>query len=383
MKIIVFGGDGFCGWPTALHLANSGHIVHIVDNLSRRQIDIDYSLNSLSEISDLPTRVEVANNIVGEISYSIFDVSENFDHFVELMLRFEPDAVIHFAEQRSAPYSMLGHKERHYTVVNNISSTHMICSAIIETNPNIHFLHLGTMGVYGYNDDLGMIPDGYLDVTVDSTGKKTKIIFPGNPGSIYHTTKVLDHSILQFYSKNWNLRVTDLHQGIVWGFETDLTKKDPRLTNRFDYDGIYGTVLNRFIVQSVMGHPLSVYGTGGQTRAFINISDTAKCLELALNNMSGFEDGKVRVFNQIAETKSVIELAKLCAAKFNVEIEYLQNPRNELSENKLRVTNEGFKSIGFDPILLNDQLISDVAALRTNFSNDFIAKNVNNSPKWN
>jgi UDP-sulfoquinovose synthase len=271
MKIIVFGGDGFCGWPTSLRLANFGHTVVIVDNLSRRRIDNELSSGSLTKIASINDRIKVANDKCGEILYEFLDIAKQPDVVKELLRKYRPDAVVQFAEQRSAPYSMIGDLERRYTVDNNIAGTHNICSAIVDVDPSIHLVHLGTMGVYGYSKAFGAIPEGYLDIKINSTQNDTEILYPANPGSLYHLTKCLDQLIFQFYNKNWGLKITDLHQGIVWGVETEHTKLAPELVNRFDYDGIYGTVLNRFISQAANGLPLTVYGTGGQSRAFIHI----------------------------------------------------------------------------------------------------------------
>jgi UDP-sulfoquinovose synthase len=266
---------------------------------------------------------------------------------------------VHFGEQRAAPYSMIGDRQRRYTVDNNARGTHNLLSAIVEIDPAIHLVHLGTMGVYGYSKEFGRIPEGYLDVTINSTGAETDILYPANPGSIYHMTKCLDQLLFAFYTKNWGLRITDLHQGIVWGTETPLTVTDPRLTNRFDYDGEYGTVLNRFLVQAAIGYPLTVYGTGGQTRAFINIRDTAQCVRIACENPSR-DDRRVRIFNQVAETFGVAELAARVAELFDVEVRPIENPRKELPSNELEVENDGLLSLGFDPLLLTDGLLTEV-----------------------
>ena len=381
MKIIVFGGDGFCGWPTSLHLAAEGHEVYIVDNLSRRKIDEDLKSSSLTNISSIEERIEVANEKVGKINFHNFDISENIERLRNLIGELKPDAVVHFAEQRAAPYSMLGDHERRYTVDNNIKSTHNICSAIADLSPETHIVHLGTMGVYGYSKEFGAIPEGYLNIRINQTEKDTDILYPANPGSIYHMTKCLDQLIFQFYTKNWGLKVTDLHQGIVWGINTNQTIKDKRLVNRFDYDGIYGTVLNRFLSQAANGHNLSVYGTGGQSRAFINVADTANCINLAIMN-DNFDSSKVRIFNQVSEVRSVLELAKIISKLYGVEIDFLDNPRKELSENDLEVSNIGLTNLGFKPITLQDGLLDDVKVLAEENKNSFDFSNVMSSPKW-
>tara|TARA_Y100000766_G_scaffold238162_1_gene214653 strand:+ start:12538 stop:13689 length:1152 start_codon:yes stop_codon:yes gene_type:complete len=379
--VIVFGGDGFCGWPTSLRLAASGYRVVIVDNLSRRRIDDDLGSESLTEIASIEDRIEAASEHFGEIIYENIDVAHQPKELLSLLVKYSPQAVIQFAEQRAAPYSMIGSKERRYTVDNNISGTHNICDAIVSSGLDIHLVHLGTMGVYGYSKEFGGIPEGYLDITINSTKQPTSILYPANPGSVYHMTKCLDQLIFQFYSKNWGLKVTDLHQGIVWGVETKETIKDKRLVNRFDYDGVYGTVLNRFISQAVNNEKLTVYGTGGQTRAFIHINDTAECLKLAVEN-DKFDPSRPRIFNQVAEVASVKDLADMISQKTGIEIVFLENPRKELAENELEVSNEGLVNLGFNPTLLNEGLIDDIMTVAEATRGRFNKANVNTSPKW-
>ncbi len=382
MKIIVIGGDGFCGWPTSLHLAKHGHEVLIVDNLSRRKIDKEIDSNSLTDIASIEERIKTANELIGTITYENLNVAEDYASLLTLINNFNPTTIIHFGEQRAAPYSMIGSSERRYTVDNNINGTHNVCSAIIESKKDIHLVHLGTMGVYGYSKDFGSIPEGYLNIKINQTNKDVDILYPANPGSIYHMTKCLDQLIFQYYNKNWGLAVTDLHQGIVWGIETEETRQNKILVNRFDYDGIYGTVLNRFITQAVNNFPLTVYGTGGQSRAFIHISDTAKCIRLASESRPA-QGSKVRIFNQISEVQSVLSLAKLISSKTGIDINYLENPRNELAENDLEVANDGLMSLGFKPILLDESLIDDVVFLSEGLKEKFDKNNVTSSPKWN
>lgn len=380
MKVIVFGGDGFCGWPTSLRLISQGTEVVIVDNLSRRNLDDELSSSSLTKIAPIAQRIETANQIFGNLEYVNLDVAKDARGVRELLSIHKPDAVVQFAEQRAAPYSMLGDNERRYTVDNNVVGTHNICSAIVEVDPQIHLIHLGTMGVYGYSKSFGSIPEGYLDVTITETESRAEILYPANPGSVYHMTKCLDQLLFQFYNKNWGLKVTDLHQGIVWGIDTDETAAHPDLVNRFDYDGIYGTVLNRFISQAANGVPLTVYGTGGQSRAFIHITDTARCVELAMKN-ADFDNRRPRIFNQVAEVRSVIELAEIIEAQYGASIEFKDNPRKELPENELAVSNLGLRSLGFEPVTLNEGLINDVKAIAA-LSEKFDPSRVMTSPKW-
>jgi len=358
MRALILGGDGFCGWPTSLHFANEGYEVLIVDNLSRRSITDQLSAPSLTPIRPIERRIEAAQNI-GNIRFEHCDIATDTDKFKNILAAFEADVIVHFAEQRSAPYSMLNGAARTYTVNNNVSGTNNLFSILVELQQYPHIVHLGTMGVYGYNDDFGEIPEGYLGITVRKTQKDIVIPYPANPGSIYHMTKCMDHTLMQFYAKNWGFRITDLHQGIVWGTDTDLTASDEDLINRFDYDGEYGTVLNRFISQSQIGHPLTVYGSGGQARAFIHIQDTARCVFLAAESPP--EAGApVQVFNQIAEVHTVGNLAALLHEQTGALIEFQENPRKEAAENSLKVSNQGLCSLGFKPITLADNLLSEV-----------------------
>lgn len=385
MKILVLGGDGFCGWPTALRLIANGHSVCIADNLSRRQIDHELQTDSLTPIADIIDRIHTARKRFNNNDFSFVSLNiakkEASARLRALLKDFDPDAIVHFAEQRAAPYSMIGNKERCYTVNNNINATHNLLSSMVEVESNAHLIHLGTMGVYGYSKEFGAIPEGYLDITVKETNEDTSILYPTNPGSIYHMTKSLDQILFQFYNKNWKLRITDLHQGIVWGTQTKETMAAPALVNRFDYDGMYGTVLNRFIVQAAVGFPLTVYGTGGQRRAFIHISDTAECVKLAVENPPE-NANRVRIFNQVSEVRGVMELAEILRDKYGAEINCVDNPRKELAENELEVSNEGLRSLGFDPILLNDELINDVKFIAEECKKRVDLEKILNSPKW-
>ena len=284
-SIIVFGGDGFCGWPTSLGLSEAGHDVIIVDNLVRRKTDIELGCNSLTPIKPIEARIKAWNEITGKkIRFEYIDVSEHYHRIYSLLKEVKPMAVIHFAEQRAAPYSMKSSFHKRYTVNNNLNATHNILCAIVESGLDIHMIHLGTTGVYGYGTAGMDIPEGYLKVKValEDGEKELDIMYPPNPGSIYHMTKTQDALMFYYYNKNDDVRITDLHQGIVWGTNTPETIRDERLINRFDYDGDYGTVLNRFLMQGAVGHPLTIHGTGGQTRAFIHIRDTVNCLKLAV-----------------------------------------------------------------------------------------------------
>ncbi|MDH2903163.1 MAG: NAD-dependent epimerase/dehydratase family protein [Actinomycetota bacterium] len=362
MKVLVLGGDGFCGWPTALHLSDIGHDVVIVDNLSRREIDIELEVESLTPIRPMGERVRVWKELTGkDIAFVNLDLAEEFDRFETLLRETLPDAIVHFGEQRAAPYSMRSTIAKRYTVDNNVRGTHNVLAAIVASGRDIALVHLGTMGVYGYGwSGSAPIPEGYLTVKVPTPDGEInrEILHPANPGSVYHLTKTLDQLLFAFYAKNDLLRVTDLHQGIVWGTQTPQTALDERLINRFDYDGDYGTVLNRFLMQAAIGHPLTVHGTGGQTRAFIHIRDTVRCIQIALENPPKNGD-PVKVFNQVTETYRVRELADLISHQTGVEVAYLPNPRNEAAENDLNVSREQFLELGLNPTLLSDGLLEE------------------------
>ena len=362
MKVVILGGDGFCGWPTALYLSQQGHSIIIVDNLSRRKIDIELEVESLTPIQPLGVRLRVWKEITGrDIRFEAFTVGENYHRLLTLFIEEKPDAVIHFAEQRAAPYSMKSSYHKRYTVNNNLNATNDVLAAIVESGEDIHLVHLGTMGVYGYGTAGMRIPEGYLKVKIDTPEglSEQEILYPTNPGSIYHMTKSQDQLFFYFYNKNDGLRITDLHQGIVWGTQTDQTRLDERLINRFDYDGDYGTVLNRFVMQAAIKYPLTVHGTGGQTRAFIHIKDTCRCIELALSNPpKRFE--RVQILNQMSETHKVRDLAALVSQKTGVEVARIENPRNEAAENELNVINDQLLGMGLDPIKLDEGLLSEV-----------------------
>ena len=362
MKVLVIGGDGFCGWPTSLHISDAGHEVTIVDNLSRRNIDIELGVESLTPIRSIGERIrawkEISSNVIDFVN---LDVAKEYDRFLGVLASIRPDAIVHFGEQRAAPYSMRSSKTKRYTVDNNVAGTHNVLAAIVESGLDIAVVHLGTMGVYGYGwSGSAPIPEGYLTVKVPTPDGdiEREILHPANAGSVYHMTKTLDQLLFKFYAQNDGLRITDLHQGIVWGTQTPQTIRDERLINRFDYDGDYGTVLNRFLMQAAIGHPLTVHGTGGQTRAFINIRDTARCVEIALENPPESGD-KVSVFNQVTETYQVRALAELVSKLTGAEIANLPNPRREAPENELNVSRDRFLALGLNPTTLSEGLLDE------------------------
>ncbi len=371
MKILILGGDGFCGWPTTLHLSARGHDIVIVDNLSRRNIDIELEASSLTPIAPIGTRLAVWWRLTGRhIEFHNFSVAENYHRLLTLLSEWRPEALVHFAEQRAAPYSMKSSFHKRYTVNNNLNATNNVLAAIVEAKLDTHVVHLGTMGVYGYGAFGIKIPEGYLQVKVDRADGsvlKREILYPADAGSIYHMTKTQDQLLFGFYNKNDKVRVTDLHQGIVWGTQTIETKMDERLINRFDYDGDYGTVLNRFLMQAAIGYPLTVHGSGGQTRAFINIQDTVRCIQLAVENPPQ-KGERVRIFNQMTETFRVINLAKMISEMTGVTIELLDNPRKEVDSNDLSVENDGLVRLGLTPITLEAGLMLEITEIAKKYA---------------
>ena len=364
-NILVAGGDGFCGWPLSLKLSKLGYNVIILDNLSRRKIDVDLGCSSLTPIQSIEKRISTWKEVTNcDIKFELIDLSTEFDKICNLVRKYKPSAVIQFAEQRAAPYSMKNSSTRRYTVNNNLNATHNLLNAIVEVNQDIHFVHLGTMGVYGYGTlPNTIIPEGYVNVKMaDKTGEYSdvEILHPAYPGSVYHMTKTQDALFFQFYAKNYGLKITDLHQGIIWGLHTEETRLHPNLINRFDYDGDYGTVLNRFIMQAAHDYPLTVYGTGGQTRAFIHIQNSMECICIALKNPPNRQD-RVMILNQMTETHTVGYLADLLKKIYpKTEVKHISNPRKELIKNDLTVENKQFLALGLKPIYLDSDRIVEI-----------------------
>jgi UDP-sulfoquinovose synthase len=359
LRILVLGGDGYLGWPTALHLSRRGHDVGVVDNFVRRQYDHEMGVDSLVPISQLHHRVRVWEEVSGlKLETFIGDLTDPV--FVDNTLeRFEPEAIVHFAEQRSAPYSMIDRQHAVYTQVNNVVGTLNLLYAIAERDPSIHLVKLGTMGEYGTpNID---IEEGFIEVT--HKGRTDTLPYPKQPGSFYHLSKVHDSHNIQFACRIWGLRATDLNQGIVYGQETGETDLHPDLATRFDYDGVFGTVLNRFCVQAVVGHPLSVYGKGGQTRGMLDIRDTLACVELALMNPA--DKGEFRVFNQFTESFSVLQMAEMVAENYPgaARIAHVEDPRVEKEEHYYRAAHTKLLDLGLVPHLLEPSTIRSLLAV--------------------
>lgn len=382
MRIIVAGGDGFCGWPTALYLSDRGYEVAIIDNLVRRKIDQELQSNSLTPIVSLKERVKKWKEITGrEIKVYIGDLT-HYD-FLELVFKdFKPEAIVHYAEQRSAPYSMIDREHIIYTQKNNVLGTLNVLYAMKEFAPDCHLIKLGSMGEYGTpNID---IEEGYLEV--EHNGRKDTFLYPKNPGSFYHLTKVHDTNNIYFACKTWKTRATDLNQGVVYGVNVEQNERDESLVNRLDYDGVYGTVLNRFIIQASNGLPLSVYGKGGQTRGFINIEDTVRCIEIAANNPA--DRGELRIYNQMTEQFSVLELAervkRIAKERFDIdaEIKHFEDPRVEKEEHYFYAKTTKLKDLGLVPHLLTDDVIVKIFELCLKNKDRLKIENVMNSPSW-
>jgi UDP-sulfoquinovose synthase len=359
MRVLIAGGDGFCGWPTALYLSKKGHEITIIDNLIRRQWDDELQSNSLTPIAPLEQRVAIWKSLTGKtISIYKGDLMD-FSFLSGVILKTKPEAFVHFAEQRSAPYSMIDREHAVFTQTNNVVGTLNVIYAIKELVPDCHLIKLGTMGEYGTpNID---IEEGFIKII--HNGREDILPFPKQPGSMYHLSKVHDSHNIMFACKIWGLRATDLNQGVVYGLHTEETLLDPLLINRFDYDAIFGTALNRFIVQAAIGHDLTVYGEGGQTRGFLNIIDTVRCIELAL--MYPADVGEFRVFNQFTEEFSVLDLAHIVQRValeqgIPVTISHITNPRIEKEQHYYNAVHTKLRDLGLEPHLFSDQVVREI-----------------------
>lgn len=366
MRVLVIGGDGYCGWATALYLSNRGYEVGILDSLGRRDWDNRLGVNTLTPIAPIQKRIKRWYELTGKsIDLFIGDIT-NYDFLIKSLRQFEPESIVHFGEQRSAPYSMIDREHSVFTQVNNVVGTLNILYAMKEEFPDSHLVKLGTMGEYGTpNID---IEEGYI--TIEHNGRKDTLPYPKQPGSYYHLSKVHDSHNIHFACKIWGLRATDLNQGVVYGVLTDETGMDEMLINRLDYDGVFGTALNRFCIQAAVGHPLTVYGKGGQTRAFLDIRDTVRCMELAIANPA--QPGEFRVFNQFTEKFSVGDLAVMVkkagvSLGLDVEINNLDNPRVEMEEHYFNPVNTKLIDLGLEPHYLSDSLLDSLLNFATKY----------------
>ncbi len=381
MRIAVLGGDGYCGWATALYLSKKGHSVAIVDNFVRRQWDHELGVQTLTPIRPLSERLKVWQELTGNrIELFVGDVTE-YDFLSSTIQVFEPDAVVHFAEQRSAPYSMIDRKHAVFTQVNNVVGTLNLLFALREFQPECHLIKLGTMGEYGTpNID---IEEGYI--TIEHNGRKDVLPYPKQPGSFYHLSKVHDSHNIMFTCKIWGLRATDLNQGVVYGTMTDEVALDEALINRFDYDEVFGTVLNRFCVQAATGTPLTVYGKGGQTRGFLDIRDTVRCVEIACLNPVA--RGEFRVFNQFTEQFSVLDLARMVQTEgrklgLDVEVNHLPDPRVEAEEHYYNAKHSKLIELGLKPHLLSDSLLDSLMNIAVRYRDRIDASRMLPQVNW-
>ncbi|MFB2917845.1 MULTISPECIES: NAD-dependent epimerase/dehydratase family protein [Aerosakkonema] len=359
MRVLVIGGDGYCGWATALYLSNRGYEVGILDSLVRRHWDLELCVETLTPIAPIQQRLQRWRDLTGKnIDLFVGDIT-NYDFLSKTLHKFQPETIVHFGEQRSAPFSMIDREHAVLTQINNVVGTLNLLYAIREDFPDCHLVKLGTMGEYGTpNID---IEEGYI--TIEHNGRKDTLPYPKQPGSFYHLSKVHDSHNIHFACRIWGLRATDLNQGVVYGVLTEETGMDELLINRLDYDGVFGTALNRFCIQAAIGHPLTVYGKGGQTRGFLDIRDTVRCMEIAIANPAA--PGEFRVFNQFTEMFSVGDLAMMVkkagtAMGINVEINHLDNPRVEKEEHYFNAKNTSLLSLGLQPHYLSDALLDSL-----------------------
>ncbi len=381
MKVLIIGGDGYCGWATALYLSERGHEVGIVDSLVRRHWDLQLGVDTLTPIAPIRQRVDRWEELTGKkIELYVGDICD-YPFVQSFMRQFEPEAIVHFGEQRSAPYSMIDREHAVMTQVNNVVGNLNLLFAIKEFNPDIHLVKLGTMGEYGQpNID---IEEGWI--TIQHNGREDRLPYPMQPGSFYHLSKVHDSHNIRFTCKIWGVRATDLNQGVVYGVLTDQTAKDELLVNRLDYDHVFGTALNRFCIQAAIGHPLTVYGTGGQTRSFLDIRDTVRCIEIAINNPA--EAGEFRVFNQFTEQFSVMELAEMVKkagedAGLKVAIDHVKNPRVEKESHYYNAKNTQLRDLGLEPHCLSDSLLGTLLEFAIRYKDRVDVKQIMPTVTW-
>ena len=381
MKVLVIGGDGYCGWATALYLSNRGYEVGILDSLVRRHWDNELGVETLTPIAPIQKRLQRWQDLTSKsIDLFIGDIT-NYEFLHKALHEFQPTAIVHFGEQRSAPFSMIDREHAVLTQVNNVVGTLNLLYIMREDFPDCHLVKLGTMGEYGTpNID---IEEGYI--TIEHNGRKDTLPYPKQPGSMYHLSKVHDSHNIHFACRIWGLRATDLNQGIVYGVLTEETGMDELLINRLDYDGVFGTALNRFCIQATVGHPLTVYGKGGQTRGLLDIRDTVRCIELAIANPA--EPGEFRVFNQFTELFSVGDLALMVkkagnALGLNVDINHIDNPRVEKEEHYFNAKNTKLLDLGLQPHLLSDSLLDSLLNFADKYQNRVDHKQILPNVSW-
>ena len=381
MKVLVIGGDGYCGWATALYLSNRGYEVGILDSLVRRHWDLELGVETLTPVASIHQRLQRWQDLTGKyIDLFIGDIT-NYEFLSKALHQFEPEAIVHFGEQRSAPFSMIDREHAVLTQVNNVVGTLNLLYVMRESFPDCHLVKLGTMGEYGTpNID---IEEGYI--TIEHNGRKDTLPYPKQPGSMYHLSKVHDSHNIHFACRIWGLRATDLNQGVVYGVLTEETGMDELLINRLDYDGVFGTALNRFCIQAAIAHPLTVYGQGGQTRGFLDIRDTVRCVELAIANPAS--TGEFRVFNQFTEQFSVGDLALMVkkagnAMGLNVEINHLDNPRVEKEEHYFNAKNTNLLSLGLQPHYLSEALLDSLLNFAIKYQHRVDKKQIMPKVSW-
>lgn len=359
MRLLILGADGYLGWPTAMSFSAKGHDVVAVDNYLRRTIAKETNSTALTENPDLTERAKIFAELSGNKIETVIGDCADYQFLSSLFQKYPPEAVIHYAEQPSAPYSMIGFKEARLTLNNNLNTTFNVIHAVMEHAPDCHIIKLGTMGEYGVpNID---IEEGWIEI--EHKGRKDKFLYPRQAGSLYHTTKVLDTDLLWFYVRTHGLRVTDLMQGPVYGLSTPEADIDERLIPNFHYDDIFGTLVNRFITQAVAGVPLTVYGKGGQTRGYLNLIDTLQCVELAMN--TPVEKGELRILNQFVEIFSVNEIAEKVkrvgdSLGLDVAIKPIENPRKEKEEHYYNANHSGLDQLGLKPHLMTDEVVKEM-----------------------
>jgi UDP-sulfoquinovose synthase len=381
MRILVLGGDGYLGWPQSLYLSGKGHEIAIFDNFMRRQFDLEHGFDSITPIETLHQRVRVWHEISGKQILIYVGSTEDYDLLSSVFREFQPDAVIHFAEQRSAPYSMIDRKHAIVTQANNVLGTINLLYAIKDIVPSCHLVKLGTMGEYGTpNID---IEEGFLEI--HHKGRTDTLPYPKQPGSWYHLSKVHDSHNIQFCCRVWGIRCTDLNQGVVYGVETDETRLDKRLSTRFDYDQIYGTALNRFCAQAAVRYPLTVYGEGERTRGYIHLQDTVRCIELAI--LSPPQSGEYRVFNQITEQFSILDLATMVvdegrALGLSVRMNHIPNPRIGAEKHYYHVVHTRLLELGLQPHFLNEGVLRSLVKLATAYRERIHPKLITPTVYW-